>query len=86
MEGTGFVHSGGDIDAGTIQTIGIDVDNNSVADDITDDEIRITGLSLTAGADPGCIGNGAFDLFGTALQGDDFFDLSREREAGWPVS
>ncbi|GAB5378232.1 MAG: hypothetical protein AcusKO_46940 [Acuticoccus sp.] len=82
VEGTNFIHSGGDITAGTIQNIGIDLGNDSAANVITDDEIQITGLNITSNADLTSIDNGEFSLFGTALQGDDFFDLSDLDEDG----
>ncbi len=82
VEGIGFTHSGGDIIGGTIQSIGIDLGDDSADNDITDDEIQITGLNITSTADLGVIDDGTFSLLGTVLQGDDFFDLSDLDEDG----
>lgn len=82
VEGSGFTHSGGNLTGGTIASIGIDLSNDSAANDITDDDIQITGLSLSSTGDLDVIDNGAVPFFGAVFEGGDFFDLSDLDEDG----
>lgn len=76
MEGTGLTHLGGNVTGGTMQTIGIDIDADSpLLSDADDDDIVITGLSIDEAADLAILDDGAFSLFGIALQGSDTFLL-----------
>jgi Ca2+-binding RTX toxin-like protein len=75
IEGTGFTYDGSsNLTSGALTRIDIDVGGDQGA--LNGGDINISGLNITASADLQAIDNGAFSLFGIALQGNDTFLLS----------
>ncbi len=72
IEGTGLVYDASpNVTGGTLTRIDIDVGSDQGA--VNGGDINISGLNITATADLSAIDNGAFNLFGIALQGNDTF-------------
>ncbi|WP_134682038.1 hypothetical protein [Paracoccus ravus] len=78
-EGTGFTHDGSrNLTGGTLTRIDIHIGADQPA--LNGGDINISGLNITSATDLGAMDNGAFSLFGVALQGNDTLLLAGAAE------